>query len=138
MYEFQVRFSKYNLSMKTTGRFLTLLLQMQPLNAKKQTKSDPNTSQILYICSFFLTCAIRLTKQGRVWILVFLVNIRVPFPACCSTLVTSLKLIGLNLTSYFSAILVGHVADCLFHHQGEALGFSVLRFWLFFRSVSRF
>ena len=67
MYEFQVRFSKYNLSMKTTGRFLTLLLQMQPLNAKKQTKSDPNTSQILYICSFFLTCAIRLTKQGRVW-----------------------------------------------------------------------
>ena len=53
--------------MKTTGRFLTLLLQMQPLNAKKQTKSDPNTSQILYICSFFLTCAIRLTKQGRVW-----------------------------------------------------------------------
>ena len=68
----------------------------------------------------------------------FLVNIRVPFPACCSTLVTSLKLIGLNVTSYFSAILVGHVADCLFHHRGEALGFSVLRFWLFFRSVSRF
>ena len=124
--------------MKTTGRFLTLLLQMQPLNAKKQTKSDPNTSQILYICSFFLTCAIRLTKQGRVW------DTRVSrkYPCSFPSVLFHARDVLEAHWFKFNVIFFGHFGrPCCrlpFHHRGEALGFSVLRFWLFFRSVSRF
>lgn len=92
---------------------------MAPLKAMKQTKLNYKTIQRLCIHSCCPTSVIWL--KSRVSDSLFHVNIRVPFPACCSTLVTSLNLIGYQMTPYFPAIL-DYPEDRAWTEQREGQG----------------